>query len=141
MTALVKGSSRNESLLFGPNGVMTAINPAITSLPNPIPVTGHPYLWIDDIITLVSLETRANFAKQSAKYVLPEFSGGSFQPLSLTLQPSADRKISGADSKVFDATISGPGISGSVLQFWLSNTTGAVIRIHDKVQNLEIARD
>jgi hypothetical protein len=134
--ALVNGSPQTESLVFGANGVTTKLSPAIPSLANPIPLDGHPYLFIDNLITLISLETRANFAKQSAKYVLPEFSSSILRPLSLTLQPAADQQAAGADSKVFDATV-----SGNTTEYWLSNTTGAVIRMQDKAQNLEITRN
>jgi hypothetical protein len=133
--------SQKEKLTFGANGISTEMDPPIPAIANLIPVTGRPYLNISNLITLISLQTRANFAKQADGYVLPQFSGNALRQISFTVKPSTDQQVTGTGYKVFDGTLSGPGIGNVVNQYWLSTTTGEVIRLIDKGQNLEISKD
>jgi len=138
--ALVNGASQSEKITFGAAGAVAVLEPPDPAIASPIPVVGSPYLLVNNLMTLISLATRANYGKQMSGYTIPVFGANSLRQATISLQPSTDQQTEGSPFRVFDATISSPGLPSSTSQYWLSSSTGALERCSDKSQGLEVTR-
>jgi hypothetical protein len=139
-TAVTNGVSQGEKITFGNGSATVDLDPPIAAVAHSFPVPDHPYLLINNLMTLVSLATRATHASASAEYVLPTFSANALRPADIKLTPVGPAPGSAKPCHVFDATITATGLPSSVNEYWLSDTTGELVRCIDKNQSLVIVR-
>jgi hypothetical protein len=139
--AVANGATQSEKLIFSDTGVNVTLDPVQPEIASSIPVLGRPHLLVNNLVSLVSLATRATFAKQVGAYSFSVFSGTVLRQVFVSLKPSADQQAVNSPFRVFDATMSAPGLPDTINQYYLSSTTGELLRCTDRAQGLEITKE
>jgi hypothetical protein len=140
-TAVTNGVSQGEKITFDSGNATVDLDPPSADVAHLFPLPDHPYLLIRNLMTLVSLATRATHASASAEYVLPAFSATAFTPTYIKLTPVGPAPSGAERCHVFEATVTAAGQPSAVGEYWLSDTTGELVRCVDKAQDVVIVKD
>jgi hypothetical protein len=139
-TALVNGATQKEILNFADGEVNDSLDPPVAAIKNTFPLTGHPYLVIDNVITLISLAARANHAHLAQSPTMQAFSANAFLPLMMSFAPTVGAASTDGTSKPYVLTLTGQSIPTVTQDIMLSHATGEIVRLDDPSQGLEIVK-
>jgi len=140
-TSVVNGAKQGEKITFNNGTAKIVLDPAVPSIASSFPVSGHPYLLVNNLLTLMSLITRVNHNGAKGSLDAPTFSVNVLRPVDLNIKPLTATVINGIPSHVCKATFSGTGIPSTTNEFTLADSTGELLRLTDKSQNLVVVKD
>jgi len=129
---------QGETLKFDAGKVGITLDPAQEGVPSMIAVNGSPYLLSNNNMTAISIVSRATRPSPTGTTTWQVFSSNVLQPVALTLTAT------GADT----VTVGGAQVPCHVFtvfpiqnRFWISDTTGDLLKDVDTAQKLEIVRE
>jgi len=128
------GSPQREKVTFGQGTATVDLDPPIAAIAHTFPVPGHPYLMINNVITLLSIETRAAHPSTPAAFEMPSFNANSLQPIDLTLKPDGVAQVDGQPCHKYI-------VMPIANELALSDSTGDILSVTDSAQKLEIVKE
>jgi hypothetical protein len=140
-TAVTGGASQGEKLSFADGNVTCDFDPSIAAVAHSFPVGGHPYLVVNNLISLLSLVTRANRNIGATGLVVNGFSGNALRPLQIMFHPMPSPVQQDKAYSVYQMMLTVPGLPQVTNIVWLSNRTGEIVRLIDNSQNLLVVKD
>jgi|GEM_PF-1810969 hypothetical protein len=140
--SLTNGVSRAEKVIFGAKGVTADFDPVIPGIYHTFPTFGLPSLLVDDLVTPLSLASRAAHAKGTdGGFLIPVFSANFLRQAAIVFKPKVVPDWTSKHISIYDGTLEAPGHPDSTFEYWLSNNTGEIVRVYNRAERMEIDKE
>jgi len=139
--SITNGVSQSEKVVFGARGATADFDPAIPGANHTFMTFGQPFLQVTNLVTPLSIATRAYHVSAIGGFLIPAFSATYLKQVAMTFKPKTNPNWAGRHFNVFDGTLSVPGQPDTTFEYWLSSSNGEIIRAINKSEKLEIVRN
>jgi hypothetical protein len=139
--AVSDGISQSEKVVVGNRGATADFDPEIPGINHVAPILGDPYLLVNNLVTPLSLATRALHSSKTPLFLVPAFSVDALRQVVITFRPKQSSNPDAKWCEVYDGTLYVPGSPDSTFEYWLSRRTGQIVRCFNRELKLDITRN